>query len=441
MAGRVRMRAAWWGRVLAAVAAGGIGLALAIPGVATADTTDPGTSSSTENVSTATSNDAPAAVNDSGAAATSTPTAAENDASVPGDTDLANEPDATDEPDVPVVADVPEATQSPEPTPEATQSPEPTPEATESPEPTPEATETPEPETAAPTPEPTEAQVPDAAVVPAAAQVTEPASTTAAAAPQRFSANSSGSGEPAAPAADLANTRPGVQAQAVALDAPVAEGAVPTATPLAAAAPSVAPSPPPAVPDVAAVPAPVTDVVTNGVHAIRAFVYNVLGAFGIGPVADGQPAPVSTPILFGVLAWVREEIGRTFGLIDPASARTTGQLVDPNVDFGPNLLVNPGAELGDASLSGYSSVTVAGWAVTGTPTVIKYDTARRFPWPLGDPGADAARLPGLPAQRRRPTRAATSSSAADRWPPPASPRTSTSAPSPRTSTRATSPTS
>ncbi|MEB3982321.1 phosphoesterase [Mycobacterium sp. 663a-19] len=58
---------------------------------------------------------------------------------------------------------------------------------------------------------------------------------------------------------------------------------------------------------------------------------------------------------------------------------------------GPNLLVNPGAEFGDPSLSAYSSVTIPGWAVTGTPTVIRYGTLRRLPVPLGSPG------PTLPA--------------------------------------------
>jgi hypothetical protein len=51
-----------------------------------------------------------------------------------------------------------------------------------------------------------------------------------------------------------------------------------------------------------------------------------------------------------------------------------------------NLLKNPGAEFGIPSLTGYTAVTVPGWEVTGTPTVIQYDTVRRFPSPLGSPG-------------------------------------------------------
>jgi Phosphoesterase family len=63
----------------------------------------------------------------------------------------------------------------------------------------------------------------------------------------------------------------------------------------------------------------------------------------------------------------------------------------------PNLLANPSAEFGDPSLSGYSSVTIPGWTVTGTPTVIKYGTPRRPAWPLGKPA------PTLPAALAFPT--------------------------------------
>ena len=51
-----------------------------------------------------------------------------------------------------------------------------------------------------------------------------------------------------------------------------------------------------------------------------------------------------------------------------------------------NLLLNPGAEFGDPSLSGYSSVTLPGWQVTGTPTVIQYGTQRRLPGLFGTKG-------------------------------------------------------
>ena len=51
-----------------------------------------------------------------------------------------------------------------------------------------------------------------------------------------------------------------------------------------------------------------------------------------------------------------------------------------------NLLANPGAETGDPSLSGNSSVSIPGWTVTGTPTVIKFGTPRNM-WPVGLPFA------------------------------------------------------
>ena len=66
----------------------------------------------------------------------------------------------------------------------------------------------------------------------------------------------------------------------------------------------------------------------------------------------------------------------------------------------PNLLVNPGAEAGDPSLSGFSAVTVPGWTLTGTPTVIRYGTPRNL-WPIGLSFA----MPNLPAFMGFPTAA------------------------------------
>jgi hypothetical protein len=68
----------------------------------------------------------------------------------------------------------------------------------------------------------------------------------------------------------------------------------------------------------------------------------------------------------------------------------------------PNLLVNSGAEFGDPSLSGYSSVSIPGWTVTGTPTVIKYGTLRRLPWPLGSPGPTLPAALGFPRSQNGP---------------------------------------
>jgi hypothetical protein len=103
-------------------------------------------------------------------------------------------------------------------------------------------------------------------------------------------------------------------------------------------------------------------------------------------------APPQAPVLWTLLAWVRREIEQTL-LSETTLAHVQQVSVVTTVDpvQSPNLLVNPGAELGDPSLSGYSSVTVPGWTVTGTPTVIEYGTPRRLPWPLANP------LPTLPA--------------------------------------------
>lgn len=88
-------------------------------------------------------------------------------------------------------------------------------------------------------------------------------------------------------------------------------------------------------------------------------------------------APGQAPLLFSVLAWARKEFERLVGITTPAAAiTTTGQVQSPN------LLANPGAEIGDPSLSGFSAVTIPGWTLTGTPTVIKYGAPRTL-WPIG----------------------------------------------------------
>ncbi|MBU3750839.1 MAG: phosphoesterase [Mycobacterium sp.] len=87
-------------------------------------------------------------------------------------------------------------------------------------------------------------------------------------------------------------------------------------------------------------------------------------------------APGQAPLLFSVLAWARKEFERLVGITPAAAVTATSQTLSPN------LLVNPGAELGDPSLSGYSAVSIPGWTLTGTPTVIKYGASRTL-WPIG----------------------------------------------------------
>jgi len=118
---------------------------------------------------------------------------------------------------------------------------------------------------------------------------------------------------------------------------------------------------------------PHTFLVSVLAHAVDAVLEVFLAPFGSG-------SPLQSPMLWTVLAFVRDEFERLF-IPHAASSQTTSAL-----DQGPNLLVNPGAEVGDPSLSGYASVTIPGWTLTGTPTVIKYGTERRFPVPTATPG-------------------------------------------------------
>ncbi|GJF13190.1 hypothetical protein NGTWS0302_03680 [Mycolicibacterium cyprinidarum] len=82
-----------------------------------------------------------------------------------------------------------------------------------------------------------------------------------------------------------------------------------------------------------------------------------------------------------LLAGVRREIDETFLAPYRATQHATAMAA---IAQSPNLLVNPGAEEGDPSLSGNSAVSIPGWAVTGTPTAIKYGTLRNS-WPIGTP--------------------------------------------------------
>jgi hypothetical protein len=99
-------------------------------------------------------------------------------------------------------------------------------------------------------------------------------------------------------------------------------------------------------------------------------------------------------------------LGRVAGAAAGAALLVLSALTAPRgaaaVVMSPNLLMNPGAEFGDPSLSGYSSVSIPAWTVTGTPTVIKYGTARRLPWPLGSPGPTLPAALGFPRAQNGP---------------------------------------
>ncbi|MBJ7338087.1 MAG: phosphoesterase [Mycolicibacterium sp.] len=132
------------------------------------------------------------------------------------------------------------------------------------------------------------------------------------------------------------------------------------------------------------VPAPAPDLTTL-LQGPRTFLVNavahladaVLGAILI-PFGPGMP--LQSPMVWTILAFVRDEFDRIL-MPNTAPAHVPSSLVQS-----PNLLVNGGAEAGDPSLSGYAAVTVPGWDVTGTPTVIGYGTERRFPFPTASPG-------------------------------------------------------
>ncbi len=185
------------------------------------------------------------------------------------------------------------------------------------------------------------------------------------------------------------STRTGAQAQKFSIDdatagAPALRSSIAPA--VANAVTTVAPPPLPVTP----APPPDLDEILEEPHTflvgvIAHVVDAVLEPF-LAPFAPGSPGGV--PLLWTMLAFVRDEFNRI--AFPNMSTDPTPSLVED-----PNLLVNPGAELGDPSLSGYASVSVPGWAVTGTPTVIKYGTQRRFPVPTLIAGTGSAGSSGV----------------------------------------------
>jgi hypothetical protein len=155
-----------------------------------------------------------------------------------------------------------------------------------------------------------------------------------------------------------------------------------SAQPMLAPPTAVVPSPPPDLEDI--LEEPHTQLVGVVAHLADAVLDVFLTPFGPG-------SPAQSPVLWSVLAFVRDEFQRPF-FPQGASGQTTTSL-----NQSPNLLVNPGAEAGDPSLSGYASVTVPGWTQTGTPTVIKYGTERRFPVPTATPGPVLPSLLAFPS--------------------------------------------
>ncbi len=109
----------------------------------------------------------------------------------------------------------------------------------------------------------------------------------------------------------------------------------------------------------------------------------------VAGVAKGTPQSPASPaqaVAAAVAEAVRREVAHGSLRASIIVTPTAAVVATPTPLVSGNLLANPGAELGDPSLSGYSSVTMPGWQVTGTPTVIEYGTQRRLPGLFGTKG-------------------------------------------------------
>jgi hypothetical protein len=123
------------------------------------------------------------------------------------------------------------------------------------------------------------------------------------------------------------------------------------------------------------------DLLVGVTQAVARVVARLTGSGTIAPTDPPLPAPpaeVGPPV-----------VERDVVLTSAANQIATNPMT---IAQSPNLLVNPGAELGDPSLSGYSAVTIPGWTITGTPTVIEYGAPRNL-WPIGT----SFPMPNLPS--------------------------------------------
>lgn len=98
------------------------------------------------------------------------------------------------------------------------------------------------------------------------------------------------------------------------------------------------------------------------------------------------PATPAQAVAAAVAEVVRRQVATGARRASIVVTPTAAVVTSPTPLASGNLLANPGAEIGDPSLSGYSSVTMPGWQVTGTPTVIQYGTQRRLPGLFGTKG-------------------------------------------------------
>ena len=151
-------------------------------------------------------------------------------------------------------------------------------------------------------------------------------------------------------------------------------------------------APVPAAAPAAVASATAQDPVVAITHAVTATVAQFLDSV-LSPLANGGPlSPTGSPLLWTALAWARRELG------EPGPGTPTAAVTTTSLTMSGNLLINGGAESGDPSLSGNASVSIPGWTVTGTPTVIRYGTPRNM-WPVGL----SSPTPNLPAFMGFPT--------------------------------------
>lgn len=120
-----------------------------------------------------------------------------------------------------------------------------------------------------------------------------------------------------------------------------------------------------------------------------------LATAGVPPRPQVPTAPTS--LVPALAEAVRRGLGQNPGLKTAAVSPTA-----PSQPQSSNLLLNSGAEFGDPSLSGYASVTVPGWSVTGTPTVIQYNSLRRLPGLFGTEGVTLPAFLGFPTTTSAP---------------------------------------
>ncbi|MCX8553800.1 phosphoesterase [Mycolicibacterium mucogenicum] len=134
--------------------------------------------------------------------------------------------------------------------------------------------------------------------------------------------------------------------------------------------------------------------VPNPINQIVTAAKQLIGV-ALRPLVSTLPSnvPANSPALWTVLAWVRRQIETN--LLPP-------HMVSAWNVTSPNLLTNPGAEFGDPSLSGGSTVSIPGWTVTGTPTVIPYGTKRQLPLGLPTPGPTLPAIFNFPSDRPTP---------------------------------------